>query len=134
MCIICDDYIYFILSPDNFVKIGRAANPKARLKSLQTGSSSPLELIKVIPNHSGHLETELHKKFASLRQRGEWFRYTRAIRNYLGILSPQDALLKQELQQFAKEEDINFDDADIEELHDLYQLKITMQSFRDGEK
>jgi hypothetical protein len=55
------------------VKIGKAFDVAKRLASLQTGQSARLELLAELPG--GHrLEAELHKRFAHLRVRGEWFR------------------------------------------------------------
>ena len=67
--------VYFIRQGD-YVKIGKAGNPKKRFKQLQSANPEPLELLAVIDDRDGHsLETELHRKFAHLRSSGEWFRY-----------------------------------------------------------
>lgn len=54
----------------NLIKIGRSADVCARMKSLETGAGSPIELIAVIDHDC---EAELHKRFADLRRHGEWF-------------------------------------------------------------
>lgn len=54
------------------VKIGRSVNPQQRLAQLQTGYPRPLALLHV-ERGSGHLEPQLHERFASVRMSGEWF-------------------------------------------------------------
>lgn len=62
---------YLILDGiSGYVKIGRAANPERRRKSLQTGTAIPLELLGV---YDGDLENELHKEYKRYRVLGEWF-------------------------------------------------------------
>lgn len=72
--------IYFIEAVGTgCVKIGRGAN---RLSSLQTGC--PFEL-KVLATTFGpiRLESELHRRFAEHRVRGEWFVLSPAIQAYI---------------------------------------------------
>ena len=65
--------IYFIQDlKTGLVKIGKSNNPKLRLKTLQTGSSSELKVIKTIPGGI-YLEQIIHKYFSHLRKKGEWF-------------------------------------------------------------
>ncbi|MFB9558646.1 GIY-YIG nuclease family protein [Streptomyces roseoviridis] len=54
------------------VKIGYAANPHERLRTLQTGNPA---LLVVLWSHEGDeaLEGHLHATFAEHRVRGEWF-------------------------------------------------------------
>lgn len=70
--------IYFIAAKGtNKVKIGyTSGDPTNRLKSLQTGSSEPLEIIAAIPGTMAD-EKSLHAQFDHLRIPGggqEWFR------------------------------------------------------------
>jgi len=66
--------VYFIKDiKTGLVKIGKSVNPISRLKTLQTGSSNELQLIKVIPGGI-YVEQILHKYFSHIRQRGEWFK------------------------------------------------------------
>lgn len=69
--------VYLIKHPgDNAVKIGYTdGDPLRRLRELQTGSASLLELIGTIPHASREMEQQLHDRFANLRLRpsGEWF-------------------------------------------------------------
>jgi len=55
-----------------FVKIGRAFQPEARMASLQTAHYETLCLLRVI---KGDAEKAFHLRFASLRVRGEWFKF-----------------------------------------------------------
>jgi hypothetical protein len=67
-------YVYFITSePDQYVKIGWSLkNPVGRMRELQTGCPEVLRLMAYFP---GSLEEErrLHRTFAELHYRGEWF-------------------------------------------------------------
>jgi hypothetical protein len=66
--------VYLIASEDSgLIKIGSAANPVTRLRSLQTGSAERLHLVCTLEG-SRVEEAELHRRFAHLRVRGEWFR------------------------------------------------------------
>ena len=56
------------------MKIGVSADPKARLKELQTGNPFPLKIAATIPGHFA-TEKELHNIFERFRMEGEWFRY-----------------------------------------------------------
>lgn len=54
----------------NLIKIGKAVNPKKRLKQLQCGSSSKLEIIHIF---DADIESILHLNFKGNRIHGEWF-------------------------------------------------------------
>jgi hypothetical protein len=67
-------FVYFIQADDGGpIKIGWALDPIARLKELQVGCPEPLSLLMTLADEGG-LETQLHRRFATLRLRGEWFR------------------------------------------------------------
>ena len=72
-----------------FVKIGKATDVESRRRQLQMASVEPLVVLRIIP---GDLPTEawLHRKFASLRRRGEWFEFTEAM---MTITPPSEAEL-----------------------------------------
>lgn len=71
---VLSDYLYLIQdSRSGDIKIGRSKDPYKRLKQLQTGSSSKLNLIGVYPN-CGWREKSLHMMLESFRLEGEWFR------------------------------------------------------------
>ena len=65
--------VYFLQSQTlGLVKIGSANNVARRLDQLRTACPDELRLIAVI-NGDVEAERQLHKKFARLRVRGEWF-------------------------------------------------------------
>jgi hypothetical protein len=69
-------YVYFIGPPglSGHVKIGWARCPPARLTVLQTGSPERLILYA---SFTGSREDgrQMHREFAHLRKKGEWFNY-----------------------------------------------------------
>lgn len=74
-------YVYFIRnSGTGNIKIGKADNPDQRLRTLQTATPSPLELMVTIrvTRNVFAVEGDLHRRFAHLRfEEGggtEWFR------------------------------------------------------------
>jgi len=69
-------YLYCI-SGGELCKFGFSADPPKRLRALQTGSAEVLQLVHTIAvdvDSVRLLERTLHKEFANLRVRGEWFR------------------------------------------------------------
>lgn len=80
-------YTYFIwleLPPPQIgpIKIGCAGDPYARLDQLQTSSPYELTLIGYVPGGE-RLERELHKKYAHLHLRGEWFQPNWEMEQYI---------------------------------------------------
>lgn len=65
-------YIYFIRC-ENFVKIGYSAAPRRRPKEFATCNPFDCVLIGIMSGGT-LLEDELHKRYAHLRHRNEWFR------------------------------------------------------------
>jgi hypothetical protein len=86
-CAATTSSLYFIQAgADGPIKIGVAGNVGARLKTLQTASPFPLRLLAVVP---GDVEDErsLHRRFASDRLSGEWFRPSDALAAHIrGIM------------------------------------------------
>jgi len=79
--------VYFILCdsvPEPLVKIGKAGNVKSRLSQIAT--STPFE-IKLIAEFSYLDEADLHKKFAHLRVKNEWFRFTDEISSFISVMN-----------------------------------------------
>lgn len=71
--------IYFIESRRaKAIKIGLARDPEKRLRTLQTASPTKLRLIATCPGGPRE-EMLMHRRFASIRLRGEWFRATREL-------------------------------------------------------
>jgi hypothetical protein len=68
------NYVYFIQGTyTKNIKIGISASPNKRLKSLQTGASEPLVLLKQLKG-TAEIETYFHQKFGHFNICGEWFR------------------------------------------------------------
>lgn len=66
--------IYFIRGVHTGrIKIGTSINPEQRLRSLQTGSPEPLEMMGVIQGGPKE-EKILHKRFKRFGMHGEWFK------------------------------------------------------------
>lgn len=74
----------------NSVKIRKYKDVDKRLKSLQTTNPTQLHLLKIIDAKAGkearELEQSLHKKFAYLQLRGEWFKYESELYEYINQL------------------------------------------------
>lgn len=68
-------YVYFAQAgKDGPVKIGSAANPEERIKTLQTGCPQPINLLGFIPSYLYREdERDLHTLFQEHRFNGEWF-------------------------------------------------------------
>lgn len=77
-----NSFVYFVIDEHKRVKIGKAADPKRRLKMLQSGCADKLEIVGVLAG-GRPLEAELHKLFADSRQRGEWFELTPKLRDLI---------------------------------------------------
>lgn len=77
-------YLYCIADDSGLCKFGYSRDPSGRLRELQTGNPNPLFLVESVclPESEGlresfaarQLEQQLHRDFAHLRVRGEWFR------------------------------------------------------------
>ena len=72
------NFIYFVTAecPDFPIKIGITNNRFCRFASLQTGLPYDLRVMGFLPAKDQTSETVLHRKFAHLRLRGEWFTRT----------------------------------------------------------
>lgn len=71
-----DGYVYFIAAEGvPRIKIGWSrtlANARARARHLEIGSPVRLGLVTLMPG-SQRDERKMHRRFAHLRDRGEWF-------------------------------------------------------------
>lgn len=66
-------YVY-VLKAGNRYKVGRARNPKARLKTIQAMSPVGVELVaSVRAIDAPALEARVHSSFSACRTHGEWF-------------------------------------------------------------
>lgn len=77
---------YFVLVGD-LCKIGTSQNVSRRLAQIEAASPYSVRLLAV--HADPHLEKQLHKQFAHLREKNEWFRYEADLRDYV------DALVRQ---------------------------------------
>lgn len=77
--------VYFIFAPNqNKVKIGRSTNIQRRFNQLKTGfMDSGYLLLGILTEEEVELERELHEKFLSLRDNGEWFFLTRELKEFI---------------------------------------------------
>jgi hypothetical protein len=78
--------VYFIqCGTGGPVKIGLGSNPQARRVELQVGNPGDLVVLFEVPG-SRSIEANLHRAFADLRLRGEWFRFERPLTGFLELL------------------------------------------------
>jgi len=75
--------IYFI-DDGQFIKIGFTKNPDSRAAELQVGSSRDLHIVATRPGTMRD-ERALHRKFAHLRHRREWFQKEPELLSYIGL-------------------------------------------------
>lgn len=86
-------YVYFI-ADGALVKIGTSMNPYKRLKQLQTGASTKLRMVAVVPGGVAR-ERRFHERFKGRRVRGEWFQLTEdALKNITVMESDQSGVLE----------------------------------------
>ncbi len=77
------EYVYFIQSPQA-IKIGWSTNPIQRCHDLQAANAEQLHLLDYFEVSDGLEEEQwLHRKFKHLRIRGEWFKATPEILDYV---------------------------------------------------
>lgn len=69
------DKIYLIKSLNEGVyKIGVSKNPNKRLKALQTGNPSPVEILYLYETENAYkIEKSLHNRYSHFNTHGEWF-------------------------------------------------------------
>lgn len=77
-------YLYVIIGID-CAKIGRSLNPRQRLRELQAGHDTDLELVAAVPCHDS-LEAALHERFKHLKRKGEWFALTEELAQFIADL------------------------------------------------
>lgn len=70
------EYIYVLRSVSTGIfKIGRSDKPRRRIEQIQRDSSSLIEMVHLYTcEDSRRVEKELHQRFKSVREHGEWFR------------------------------------------------------------
>ena len=78
-------HVYFIQAGE-YVKIGITENLTRRLASLQHANPLPLVLIRAVEGDTDR-EQAIHRRFAHLRVRGEWFHCTNDLLEYALTIS-----------------------------------------------
>lgn len=77
-------YTYIIRSIGDVVKIGHSSNNPNRFRGLQGAHADALILLALLPGWI--IEKELHRRFAHLHIRGEWYNYTGDLKQYVESL------------------------------------------------
>ena len=95
-------YLYFISTTrKKVVKIGIANNPNKRLKTFQTANHEELIILRVIKVENRalafKLETALHQKFKKYHIRGEWFKLTPTVIDFIETYQIDNISLLEEL-------------------------------------
>lgn len=88
-------WIYFILArgAESFVKIGfSSVCPWARMNGIETGCPLPMELVAMVRGDQA-AERGFHRAFAELRVRGEWFRWSGILIEFVNTLPAPDPVL-----------------------------------------
>lgn len=79
-------YVYFASPEDQDVmKIGFSKEPRARMAGVNTGSHQEITLDFCFATYR-EAEKMIHRRFAADRLRGEWFKYTRALAEFIDDL------------------------------------------------
>lgn len=77
--------VYFLRS-NGLIKIGLTTDLPKRIAALKTASANVIELIATVAGDR-QLEMKLHKRFAHLRQHGEWFAENDELKGFIeGLL------------------------------------------------
>lgn len=78
--------IYFLqMRTGGPIKIGYAESASRRIRQLQTGNPTSLICLSLIEGTEEN-EAQIHERFRHLHARGEWFRPTKELRNYISTL------------------------------------------------
>lgn len=80
-------FVYAIGDGRGHVKIGWSADPKDRLRQMQTGSPDQMTLLGTVEWPQWR-ELETHRKLSNWRIRGEWFRLEGAVADFIARLTP----------------------------------------------
>jgi hypothetical protein len=76
-----EGFVYFV-ECDDFIKIGYTESVEDRVRALATATPYPLTVLATI-NGSQNTESCLHSRFADARHKGEWFRKTPELLDYI---------------------------------------------------
>ena len=72
---------YFVTFDDVYVKIGFTKQIKERFSALQIAQPQPLKVLGMV---DGDIEFETHRRFATERVHGEWFKLSAVVREFIG--------------------------------------------------
>lgn len=79
--------VYFLLSHDEaMVKIGKASNPRKRIRDIRHMNPHPLHVLGVVFGYT-NVETRLHELWRRKRSHGEWFQYDEELAKYIERLT-----------------------------------------------
>jgi T5orf172 domain len=79
-------YLYVIgPSEGHVVKIGISAKPKSRMRQLQTGNASRLEILASCRGGKTH-ESVIHQFLAASHLQGEWFERSPAVEQFISFV------------------------------------------------
>lgn len=85
-------YIVQLESPDAFVKFGKTSAPRKRISQLSVGTPWPVNLVCLI---GSDVESDLKRIFAKDKVRGEWFRPTQELEDWIAAAADEGRLTKQ---------------------------------------
>jgi hypothetical protein len=104
------EWVYFLEADCQpaLVKIGKTSDLKWRILTLQHMSPVTLTLVGAISGPLG-IETIMHRKFADLRQHGEWFLIDAGLREFIDALPKGGPLPAELVTQWAAEHQIDLD-------------------------
>lgn len=74
--------VYFVKYPGRLIKIGTSAWIPGRVGELQAAIPQEISVVGVMCG-GPEMEQRLHKEFADLRVRGEWFKATKRLRDFI---------------------------------------------------
>lgn len=80
-----NSHVYFMRCGE-FVKIGFSSEAVVRIQAIEACTPYPVEVLALLAltrKKACKYENELHMRFSDLRHRGEWFRYTGALREFI---------------------------------------------------
>lgn len=113
--------IYFLRAEgQGFVKIGYSVDVERRVAALRCGSPYELTVIGVLAGFDEDEEAALHKRFAHLRTRGEWFAEEGELAEFIKSLRSEEGY-----------EEGNERSMDIEtERHEINQLRAQIEELK----
>lgn len=111
----------------NLLKIGKSSDVDTRLKQLQIGSGSILELVHVFDID---IESKLHNSFSDKRKHGEWFDV-----NYLDVINFMNSCNSIKIMFELADEIKNYENIEINPRHSFILGNFKwIDSMRIGEK